>query len=96
VAGETGTLADRFEGTEAAGRMRAKTGSLRNVTALAGEIEPLPGGELTFAYVANVPDPQEIDPEDVGFEELAQILVRYPRDMDLATLEPAAPVPAGG
>jgi D-alanyl-D-alanine carboxypeptidase/D-alanyl-D-alanine-endopeptidase (penicillin-binding protein 4) len=96
VAGETGTLADRFEGTEAAGRMRAKTGSLRNVTALAGEIEPLPGGELTFAYVANVPDPQEIDPEDVGFEELAQILVRYPRDIDLATLEPAAPVPAGG
>lgn len=91
VAGETGTLAERWEGTEIAGRLRAKTGTLRNVTALAGEIEPTQGGALTFAYVANVPDPGEVTSGEVGIDELAQILVQYPRGVDMATL---APLPA--
>jgi D-alanyl-D-alanine carboxypeptidase/D-alanyl-D-alanine-endopeptidase (penicillin-binding protein 4) len=89
IAGETGTLADRFRGTDVAGRLRAKTGSLRNVTALAGEVMPVAGGEpLTFAYVANVPDPGPIDADDVGMAALAQILVEYPREVDVAVLEP--------
>jgi D-alanyl-D-alanine carboxypeptidase/D-alanyl-D-alanine-endopeptidase (penicillin-binding protein 4) len=93
VAGETGTLAERWLGTDVAGRMRAKTGSLRNVTALAGEVEPLAGGSpVWFAYVANVADPRVVTPDDVGLERLADILVRYPREVDLAAL---APEPAG-
>ena len=96
VAGETGTLAERFVGTEIAGRLRAKTGTLRNVTALAGEIDPLQGGSLTFAYVANVPDPGEVSAAEVGTDALAQILLRYPRDVDLAALEPLPPGPAPG
>jgi serine-type D-Ala-D-Ala carboxypeptidase/endopeptidase (penicillin-binding protein 4) len=91
VAGETGTLADRWEGTEVAGRLRAKTGTLRNVAALAGEIRPTQGGALTFAYVANVPDPGEVTAGEVGVDELAHILVQYPRGVDLAAL---APLPA--
>lgn len=94
VAGETGTLAHSFTGTDAAGRMRAKTGTLRNVTALAGDVDTVPGASLTFAYVANVPDPSEIDPEQVGLDGLAQILAHYPRDIDLTALAPADPVPA--
>ncbi|MGH9288457.1 MAG: D-alanyl-D-alanine carboxypeptidase/D-alanyl-D-alanine endopeptidase [Acidimicrobiales bacterium] len=90
VAGETGTLAERWRGTPVAGRLRAKTGSLRNVTALAGEIKPLAGGTITFAYVANVPEPGLLDPEDVNMNGLANILVAYPRDLDLAALEPEA------
>ena len=78
VAGETGTLAERWRGTPVAGRLRAKTGSLRNVTALAGEIEPLAGGMVTFAYVANVPDPGLLDPGDVDMNGLADILVPTP------------------
>jgi D-alanyl-D-alanine carboxypeptidase/D-alanyl-D-alanine-endopeptidase (penicillin-binding protein 4) len=90
VAGQTGTLADRFLGTPAAGRLRAKTGTLRNVTALAGEVDPLPGGAVTFAYVANVPDPGEVTFEEVGMDRLAEILLAYPRGIDLAALEPLA------
>jgi len=91
VAGETGTLAERWTDSEVAGRLRAKTGTLRNVTALAGEVDTVPGARVTFAYVANVPDPGQITPDEVGLDELAEILVRHPRDLDLAALEPEAP-----
>jgi D-alanyl-D-alanine carboxypeptidase/D-alanyl-D-alanine-endopeptidase (penicillin-binding protein 4) len=96
VAGETGTLADRWRGTPVAGRLRAKTGSLRNVTALAGEVDPLAGGAITFAYVANLPDPGPLDPGDVDMDRLADILVAYPRGIDLAALEPEAIANDGG
>lgn len=48
VAGRSGTLADRFVGTPLEGRLRAKTGSIRGVAALAGHAE-----RFTFAYVLN-------------------------------------------
>jgi serine-type D-Ala-D-Ala carboxypeptidase/endopeptidase (penicillin-binding protein 4) len=88
VAGETGTLAERWRGTQVAGRLRAKTGSLRNVTALAGEVEPLAGGRVAFAYVANVPDPGPLEPGDVDMDRLGDILIRYGRGIDLAALAP--------
>jgi serine-type D-Ala-D-Ala carboxypeptidase/endopeptidase (penicillin-binding protein 4) len=89
VAGETGTLAERWRGTQVAGRLRAKTGSLRNVTALAGEVEPMGAlGRVTFAYVANVPDPGPLGPEDVDMDRLGDILVTYGRGIDLAVLAP--------
>lgn len=94
VAGETGTLAERWVDTPVAGRLRGKTGTLRNVTALAGEIEPVSGGALSFAYVANVPDPREVSPEQVGIDELATILVDYPEGIDMAALEPLPASPA--
>lgn len=95
VAGETGTLAERWLGTDVAGRLRAKTGTLRNVAALAGEIEPLQGGSVTFAYVANVDDPGEVTPEEVGLDELAHILLAHPRGIDMAALLPEPAAPAG-
>jgi hypothetical protein len=49
------------------------------------------GGALTFAYVANVPDPSEVTLEDVHLTELPEILVDYPRGVDVAAL---APLPA--
>jgi serine-type D-Ala-D-Ala carboxypeptidase/endopeptidase (penicillin-binding protein 4) len=88
VAGETGTLAERWRGTQVAGRLRAKTGSLRNVTALAGEVEPLAGGRVAFAYVANVPDPGPLEPGDVDMDRLGGILISYGRGIDLAALAP--------
>jgi serine-type D-Ala-D-Ala carboxypeptidase/endopeptidase (penicillin-binding protein 4) len=94
VAGQSGTLLERWEGSSVAGRLRAKTGTLRNVTALAGDVQPTAGGSVTFAYVANVPDPGEVTFEEVGLDELGEILVRYPEGVDVAALVPAPATPA--
>jgi D-alanyl-D-alanine carboxypeptidase/D-alanyl-D-alanine-endopeptidase (penicillin-binding protein 4) len=96
VAGRTGTLADRFAGTPVAGRLRAKTGTLRNVTALAGQVEARQGRALAFAYVANVADPAEVTADEVGIQGLAEILLAYPRGVDLAALGPRPAAPAPG
>lgn len=55
VAGISGTLTSRFLGVETAGRIRAKTGSLSDVAALAGYAEARTGSDLVFAYVVNGP-----------------------------------------
>jgi D-alanyl-D-alanine carboxypeptidase/D-alanyl-D-alanine-endopeptidase (penicillin-binding protein 4) len=96
IAGETGTLAEPWAGTPAAGRLRAKTGTLRNVTALAGEVETDAGGTVSFAYVANVPDPNEVTSAGVGLTGLSEILMAYPRGVDVAQLVPAPPTGAPG
>lgn len=53
VAGVEGTLQRRFKGTRAEGRVRAKTGTISNVRALAGYV-PTDGAEtLAFAILVN-------------------------------------------
>ena len=52
IAGVDGTLERRFVAAGVAGRLRAKTGSLNGVTALAGTLEG-PERTLTFSYVVN-------------------------------------------
>ena len=94
VAGESGTLVDRWDETPVEGRLRAKTGTLNTVTALAGRVDPLQGGTLSFAYVLNVAAPVTITAADVQRQEgLADILVNYPRGVDVAALVPASPAP---
>ena len=53
IAGVDGTLARRYLGTPAAGRVRGKTGSIRGVLALAGYAQTADGSTLEFAYVIN-------------------------------------------
>ena len=53
VAGSTGTLSSRMRGTAAAGRCRAKTGTLSTVSALAGYCRSATGRRVAFAILMN-------------------------------------------
>jgi D-alanyl-D-alanine carboxypeptidase/D-alanyl-D-alanine-endopeptidase (penicillin-binding protein 4) len=53
VGGLDGTLAKRWHGHDAAGRVRAKTGTLDKVTTLAGFVAVEGGHELAFAILVN-------------------------------------------
>ncbi len=53
VAGRDGTIRWRMEGSEAEGRLRAKTGTLENVTSLSGFVETAGRRTLTFAILVN-------------------------------------------
>lgn len=53
VAGRDGTLAARLSGTAAEGKVRAKTGTVDNVRAIAGYVETAEGETLVFSMIAN-------------------------------------------
>src|SRR5690606_19216010 len=50
IAGEDGTLRRRFDGSPLRGRVRAKTGTLRGVSALSGYV-PAASGEVAFVVL---------------------------------------------
>jgi D-alanyl-D-alanine carboxypeptidase/D-alanyl-D-alanine-endopeptidase (penicillin-binding protein 4) len=53
VAGRDGTIRWRMEDSDAAGRLRAKTGTLENVASLSGYVESRGGAKLAFAVLVN-------------------------------------------
>ena len=53
LAGYDGTLADRFRGSPLAGLVRAKTGTLRDVLALAGYVQTADGARSTVVAIIN-------------------------------------------
>ena len=53
VAGRDGTLSKRLAGTPAEGRVRAKTGTVDNVRAIAGYVDTASGETLAFSIIAN-------------------------------------------
>jgi len=53
IAGKDGTLKYRFEGSDAVGRLRAKTGTLENVSALSGYVQAAGGERFVFAMMVN-------------------------------------------
>ena len=53
IAGKDGTLRYRFDGTEAVGRLRAKTGTLENVSALSGYVQAAGGEKFIFSTMVN-------------------------------------------
>ncbi len=53
VAGRDGTIRWRMEGSEAAGRLRAKTGTLDSVTSLSGYVQTAGKRTLAFSLIVN-------------------------------------------
>lgn len=53
IAAKDGTLKYRFEGSEAVGRLRAKTGTLENVSALSGYVQAVGGERFVFSVMVN-------------------------------------------
>ncbi|MCP3910403.1 MAG: D-alanyl-D-alanine carboxypeptidase/D-alanyl-D-alanine-endopeptidase [Actinomycetia bacterium] len=89
VAGETGTLRNRFAESPAKGQLIAKTGRLNDVTALAGFVDTTPGQVVTFAYVAN--DAEGVPTELVALQTpLGETLLTYPEGPSLDQLAPLA------
>jgi D-alanyl-D-alanine carboxypeptidase/D-alanyl-D-alanine-endopeptidase (penicillin-binding protein 4) len=77
VAGETGTLEHRFRDSTAAGRVRAKTGSLPGVRSLAGFATGSDGRPLTFAAILNDETLAPVT-ADQFLQQLLEILVAHP------------------
>lgn len=86
VAGQSGTMRRRLVGSSAEGRARAKTGTLRDVTSLAGQVETLEGRTLSFAILTNA----EPLPDKVKrlHDQVVLNLISYPSGPDLDLLEP--------
>ncbi|MBX7113289.1 MAG: D-alanyl-D-alanine carboxypeptidase/D-alanyl-D-alanine-endopeptidase [Myxococcaceae bacterium] len=53
IAGKDGTVKYRFEGSDAVGRLRAKTGTLENVSALSGYVQAVGGERFIFSIMVN-------------------------------------------
>lgn len=90
VAGRTGTLAQRFKGNPAEGRLRAKTGSLNFVAGLAGFVSSEGATTLEFALLANdLPD--RTASGRLLQERVGAILSQYPRAPSVEALSPVRP-----
>jgi D-alanyl-D-alanine carboxypeptidase/D-alanyl-D-alanine-endopeptidase (penicillin-binding protein 4) len=77
VASYSGTLAERFEGvtaTAGVGLVRAKTGTLTGVSALAGMVTTTDGHILTFALIANGIASNGTDSAEAALDQIAATL----------------------
>jgi len=93
VAGRNGTLSKRFVGTPAAGKVKAKTGSLKGVNALSGWTGTVDGRSLQFALIVNeLPN----DASGTGLEDrVVSALATWPQapaPAEISPLPPSAPV----
>ena len=88
VAGRTGTLRKRLRGTPAEGNVRAKTGTLNEVAALAGFAHAASGDDLTFAVIINGTLPTSVALTD----QVAVAVAQYGAGVSLDAIGPR---PAG-
>lgn len=93
--GEPGTLDDRLDSETLTGRVRAKTGTLRPVTALSGWLRTVPERDLGFSFIINTPDRQVTDADTALQDELLNAMLDYPRTPPVEQLVPAPPSPPG-
>jgi D-alanyl-D-alanine carboxypeptidase/D-alanyl-D-alanine-endopeptidase (penicillin-binding protein 4) len=75
IAGREGTLADRMEGTAAAGRCRAKTGTIIGVSALSGYCFNRSGKQIVFSILMN--GVWSTDRARLAQDRIAALIARY-------------------
>lgn len=78
VAGRDGTLSPQLLGTEAEGRLRAKTGTLTDVKALTGTQPGADRREVDFSLVLNGPDVNAPAVYDPIWKRLVALIDQYP------------------
>lgn len=86
VMGQSGTLRERLRGSAAAGRVKAKTGTLNGVSALVGVTKSTDGRDVAFALVAN--GLASTASGVAAGDALASALVEFPRAPQLTALAP--------
>ena len=87
IAGQTGTLEPFFVGTPVAGRLHAKTGTLRTAKALTGYVDT-PAGVLEFALILDSPNIGSGDAYLPIWLALGQTLGSYPGGPPIESLQP--------
>jgi len=92
VAGRTGTLAHRMRGSSAQDRCQAKTGTLSDVSALAGYCLARNGHLLAFAFMEN----HVFTPRAKEMEDRLAILLARQRPAGGAAPPPPPPTDGGG
>jgi len=96
VPGEDGTLDDRFLAEPLRSRLRAKTGTLNAVTALAGWVRTDAEADLAFALLINTGSRNVAESEFTLQRRLLEAMLSYPQAPDVASLAPAPPTAPGG
>ncbi|HKQ18838.1 MAG TPA: D-alanyl-D-alanine carboxypeptidase, partial [Candidatus Eisenbacteria bacterium] len=86
--GALGTLKNRFPGLDPRRDLRAKTGSLTNVSALAGYLRTFDGERIAFAMITNG-NRGSIASARQAEEEVVGVLSRYKRDPAIGPPAPA-------
>jgi len=77
VGGYDGTLARRWVGKPAAGRVRAKTGTLDKVITLAGYVAVEPSHVVAFAILSNDVPPKERKTARAMMDEMVDVIAAY-------------------
>jgi serine-type D-Ala-D-Ala carboxypeptidase/endopeptidase (penicillin-binding protein 4) len=92
IAGQTGTLSDQFAGNPAVGRLRAKTGTLRDARALSGFVDSPDGSRhISFSYIQNGPNADAAAAPI--WDALGRALTAYPTAPPVDQLAPLPPAP---
>lgn len=89
--GEPGTLDDRMLQEPLRSAVRAKTGTLRSVSALSGWLRTRHGSDLAFSFIVNTTDRQVGGAELDLQRQLLEAMTDHPRSPPLDALSPAAP-----
>jgi len=90
--GADGTLRDRFSKSPAAGRVRAKTGTLKAVTALSGWVRTTSERDVRFSTIVNTGG-RDVTGSDLDYEaKVTEAILSYP---DAVAPDVVSPKPLG-